>query len=531
MADGVDTVRLPHAAALQAIPTAATDPDRIAIVCDNGETVTYGELAERASRLAGALRSIGLREGDVVALLSENAPAFLEMAWACRIAALYHVTLNTSLGADEVEYILNDSGATALIASTQVAVTEHLDRANTPTVQHRIVRNGSLPGWTPLDEVLGDAPHFITDTELEGDLLQYSSGTTGRPKGIKRALMQAPKTAAEDMKTFLLALIGATGESTYLCPAPLYHTAPFMWTMSMLRMGATVVLMQKFEPKAALALIEEHRVTHGQFVPTMFARMLKLPDADRLAHDVSSLQGVVHAAAPCPIEVKRQMIDWWGPIVNEYWSSSEGAGFTFINAEDWLAHPGSVGIPVLGKLHICDPAGNELPVGEQGMIWAEGVDFTYLNDPGKDSSTTSREGWRSVGDIGRFDEEGYLYLTDRANFMIITGGVNVYPQEAENRLIEHPRVYDAAVVGMPDDELGEVAVGVVQLIDSAEASDELVAELTSWCEQKIARYKCPRRIEFTTQLPRTETGKLFKRQLRDQMLDLATNTNTNGATP
>lgn len=521
----------PGAAALQAIPTAGTDPDRTAIICTNGETVTYGELAERAGRLAGAFRELGLVEGDVVAILSENSPAFLEIAWACRIAALYHVVLNTSLVAEEIDYILNDSGAVALVASSKVTATATLDPAASPHVKHRLLRTPLVeeraqasvskpahPGWTPLETVLADAPYFVADTELEGDLLQYSSGTTGRPKGIKRALVPAPKTAGEDMKTFLLALIGADGSSTYLSPAPLYHTAPFFWTMSMLRMGATVVLLEKFDPVGALAVIEKHRVTHGQFVPTMFTRMLKLPAEQRLAYDVSSLQGVIHAAAPCPIEIKRQMIDWWGPIVSEYWSSSEGAGFTFINSEDWLAHPGSVGTSVLAPLHICDPLGNELPVGEQGMIWAEGVEFSYVNDEGKTADSTSAQGWRSVGDIGRIDEDGYLYLTDRASFMIITGGVNIYPQEAENRLIEHPRVYDAAVVGLPDDELGEVAVGVVQLVDPAEASDELAAELRAWCEQAMARYKTPRRVQFTSTLPRTDTGKLFKRQLRDELI-------------
>jgi len=536
----VGTLEGPGAAALQALPTAGSDPDRPAIICTNGETVSYAELAARASRLAGAFRELGLVEGDVVAILSENAPAFLEIAWACRMAALYHVTLNTSLVADEIDYIVNDSGAVALIASTAVAATATLDPANTPAIRHRILRSplafeapasavAPQPagrGWTPLEDLLADAPVFVADTELEGDLLQYSSGTTGRPKGIKRALVAAPKTPAEDMKTFLLALIGADGSSTYLSPAPLYHTAPFMWTMSMLRMGATVVLLEKYDPVGALTAIEKHRVTHGQFVPTMFTRMLKLPAEERLAFDISSLQGVIHAAAPCPIDIKRQMIDWWGPIVSEYWSSSEGAGFTFINSADWLAHPGSVGQSVLGPLHICDPAGNELPVGEVGMIWAEGVDFSYVNDQGKDAATTSKQGWRSVGDIGRIDEDGFLYLTDRASFMIITGGVNIYPQEAENRLIDHPLVYDAAVIGMPDDELGEIAVGIVQLVDPGLASDVLADELHAWCEEAMARYKTPRRVQFTSELPRTETGKLFKRQLRDQLVA----DTTNGAT-
>jgi fatty-acyl-CoA synthase len=494
--------------ALEMLALAAVDPAKPAIVCNDGQQLTYGELADRAVRLAGALRAHGLREGGVVAILHENAPAYLEIAWACRLAALYLVTLNTNLGADEVGYILGDSGAQAIFASDALPVTAQLDLGTVERLDHAALLAEDTP--------------FVRDTDLEGDLLQYSSGTTGRPKGIKRPLGPAPKAASEDMKTFLLALIGATGESTYLCPAPLYHTAPFMWTMSMLRMGATVVLLKKFDPVAALQAIQDQRVTHGQFVPTMFTRMLKLPADQRLAYDVSSLQGVVHAAAPCPVQVKRDMLEWWGPIVAEYWSSSEGAGFTFVSAEEWLAHPGTVGKPLFGALHICDPVGNPLRIGEVGQIWAEGIEFSYLNDPGKDASTTSREGWRSVGDIGRFDDDGYLYLTDRANFMIITGGVNVYPQEAENRLIEHPRVLDAAVVGIPDDELGEIAVAVVQPVDPADTApdraDAFAAELHAWCEEAMARYKTPRRVQFTSQLPRSDTGKLYKRQVRDELI-------------
>jgi fatty-acyl-CoA synthase len=514
----VETMNAAGAAALQALPTAATDPDKTAVICDNGESITYGELAERAARIAGALRAHGVREGDVVAILHENAPAYLEIAWACRLAAVYHVTLNTHLGVEEIAYILNDSGASAVIASANLPVAAELGSVDVPRVQHRLVRNGTLPGWEDLDAAAADATPFVADTELEGDLLQYSSGTTGRPKGIKRTMRAAPKTAAEDMTTFLPMLIGGGADSIYLCPAPLYHTAPFMWTMSLLRVGATVVLMKSYEPRACLDLIQRHGVTHGQFVPTMFTRMLKLPAEDRLSYDISSLKGVVHAAAPCPVEVKRQMIEWWGPIVNEYWSSSEGAGFTFITSEDWLTHPGSVGKPVLGQLHICNPLGEEVPVGEIGTIWAEGVEFEYLNDPGKDASTTHQDGWRSVGDIGRFDEEGYLYLTDRANFMIITGGVNIYPQEAENRLIEHPRVLDAAVVGIPDEELGEIAVAVVQPVDPQDTGADLEQELHAWCEGSLARYKCPRRIQFAASLPRSDTGKLYKRKVRDELL-------------
>ncbi|TDC74904.1 acyl-CoA synthetase [Actinomadura sp. 7K507] len=521
-------------AAVQALPTAGTDPGRAAVICDNGEVLTFGELADRVSRLAGALRRRGLRPGDVVAILSENTPAYLEMIWACRIAGLYFVTVNRHLGAAEIAYILADSEASALLASANLPVhaeltaeltagltaelTAGLTAEQTPGVRHRLLRGGPSPGWDDYETEIATAPHYERDTELEGDILQYSSGTTGRPKGIKRRLRPAPASASGDLLTGLTGLIGIDEDSVYLCPAPLYHTAPCMWTMTTLRVGATVVLMTRFDAREALALIERHRVTHGQFVPTMFTRMLKLPERERLARDVSSLKAVVHAAAPCPAEIKRGMIGWWGPIVSEYWSSSEGAGFTFITAPEWLERPGSVGRPLLGSLHIRDEDGRDLPPGETGLIWAEGTDFTYLNAPDKDAETTSPEGWRTVGDLGRLDEDGYLYVTDRASFMIISGGVNIYPQEAENALVEHPKVYDAAVVGLPDDDLGEIAVAVVQPIDPAGAGPGLAAELTEWCASRLARYKCPRRIEFTGELPRSDTGKLYKRQLRERLL-------------
>ncbi|RAY16924.1 acyl-CoA synthetase [Actinomadura craniellae] len=506
-------------AAVQALPHAGTDPDRLAVVCDSGESLTYGELADRASRLAGALRLRGLQVGDVVAIVSENAPAYLEMTWACRLAGLYHVTVNSHLGVAEIAYILDDSGARAVLASANLAVHAELTAGRAPKVEHRLLRGGAHPDWDDYEAVLASAPHYERDTDLEGDLLQYSSGTTGRPKGIRRPLRLAPRSPEEDTFTFLVGLIGVDRSSVYLCPAPLHHSAPIIWTMAVLRLGGTVVLMTRFDPHGALRLIQEHRVTHGQFVPTMFTRMLKLDQRERHGYDVSSLRGVVHAAAPCPVEVKRAMIDWWGPIVHEYWSSSEGAGFTFITPAEWLERPGSVGRSLLGPLHICDADGRELPTGETGVIWAEvPTGFTYLNDPEKDAQTTSPEGWRSVGDIGRIDGDGYLYLTDRASFMIISGGVNIYPQEAENALIEHPRVYDAAVVGLPDDDLGEIAVAVVRPVDPAAAGPALAAELADWCTARLARYKCPRRIRFADELPRSDTGKLFKRELRDRLL-------------
>jgi fatty-acyl-CoA synthase len=503
-------------AVLDAFDQPYIDPAKPAVISDTGEVVTYAEFADRARRVAGLLRSLGLKAGDAVALVAENSPFYLEVLWGTKLAGLYIVAISTNLGPDEVAYILKDSAPDAFIASTRVAVFDKLTEAHVAGVDKRYVYGGPADGWQDIEPALANAPLYEIDTDLEGDLLQYSSGTTGRPKGIKRALRPRPESKGQDTVSFLLGLIGADTDSVYLTPAPLYHSAPHMWTAGVLRAGGTVVLMTKFDAERSLALIDRHKVTHGQFVPTMFVRMLKLPEEVRAKYDVSSLKGVVHAAAPCPIEIKRSMIDWWGPIVSEYWSSSEGAGFAYIGAQDWLEHPGSVGKPMLGGLHICDAEGNELPTGQDGIIWSEMAAFKYLNDPGKDAETTHQQGWRTVGDIGHFDADGYLYLTDRASFMIISGGVNIYPQESENVLIEHPLVMDAAVFGVPDPDRGEVPIGVVQLVEGSTGTPELADELIAWCQQHIAKYKCPWRIEFADKLPRTDMGKLMKRELRNQ---------------
>jgi fatty-acyl-CoA synthase len=303
----------------------------------------------------------------------------------------------------------------------------------------------------------------------------------------------------------------------YLSPAPLYHAAPLAWCMGSHRLGCTAVVMERFDALAALELIERYRVTHAQFVPTMFVRMLKLPETDRRRFDLSSLEAVVHAAAPCPVEAKRQMIEWWGPIISEYYSSTEGVGATFITAEEWLAHPGSVGKPMFGTPHILDDAGIELPPGEPGTIWFEGITrFEYHDDPAKTASMRNEQGWGTVGDIGHLDDEGYLYLTDRRSFMVISGGVNIYPQEVENLLVLHPEVMDVAVFGVPNPDLGEEVKAVVQPMDWERAGPELAEQLIAYCREHLATFKCPRSIDFEPQLPRLDTGKLYKRLLRDR---------------
>jgi acyl-CoA synthetase (AMP-forming)/AMP-acid ligase II len=438
--------------------------------------------------------------------------------WAARRSGLYYVPINTHLTAAEAAYIIDNSGAKAIVGSAVLkdilsGLEKELPNGLPGTL---LIADGELDGWKRYPEAVADLPATPIDDELDGDLLQYSSGTTGRPKGIKRDLPHVPPSETPGMMS---ALVGfwMQPDSVYLSPAPLYHTAPSVWSMQIQAAGITTVVLEKFDAEGCLDAIQKHKVTQGQFVPVMFTRMLKLPEDVRNSYDLSSLRRVMHAAAPCPVEIKKQMMDWWGPIVDEYYASSEAIGATVIFAEDWLTHPGSVGKPMNGLVHILDEDGKEVPPGEAGEIFFEGgADFEYLNDAEKTASSRDSHGWKTVGDIGYVDEDGYLYLTDRKTYMIISGGVNIYPQETENLLVTHPKVLDAAVIGVPNEDLGEEVKGVVQVAPGAVAGPELERELIAFCRDHLAHFKCPRTIDFVDELPRLPTGKLYKRLLRDR---------------
>jgi long-chain acyl-CoA synthetase len=510
---------------------AEATPDKPAVIMHPaGTVVTFADLEAGANRLAHFFRKHGLREGDAVAILMENNEHYHAVMWAARRSGLYYVPINTHLTAAEAAYIIDNSSAKAIVGSAALRKTL-VDIDDTPDV--RIIIDGAetsatsasraetsatsasndLDGWYSYPECVADQPDTPIDDEIEGDLLQYSSGTTGRPKGIKRELPHLPPSEVPGMMSGLVGF-WLDSEAVYISPAPLYHTAPSVWSMTIQSAGITTVVMEKFDAGGCLDAIQRHRVTHGQFVPAMFVRMLKLPEAVRNSYDLSSLKRAMHAAAPCPVEIKKQMMDWWGPIVDEYYASSEAIGSTLITAEDWLAHPGSVGKPMMGGLHILDEDGNELPPNRAGEIYFEGgFDFEYLNDPDKTAKSRDKHGWKTVGDIGYLDEGGYLYLTDRRHHMIISGGVNIYPQEAENMLVTHPKVMDAAVFGVPDDDMGQTVKAVVQTIDPADATDGFGEELVAWLRDRLTHYKCPRSISFETQLPRTDTGKLYKQEL------------------
>ena len=492
--------------------TAAQSP---ALIID-GTAISFGELYAASRRVAAVLHDAGLRRGDGVALVLPNRSEFFEITWGCQLSGLYYTAVNTHFTPDEVAYVIDDSEAKAVFVDASMAdVAAQIRDANKAVSVHLVV-GGDLPGWCAYHEALaaaGEAPPLSDGSEM-----LYSSGTTGRPKAVRRPL-PADGNGSWAQSVLEMALTHAYGmnqSSVYLSPAPLYHAAGVNYTMAVNRVGAASIIMGKFDAETVLRLIETHRVTHAQFVPTMFVRLLKLPDAVRQEYDVASLRCVIHAAAPCPVDVKHRMMEWFGPIIYEYYGGTEGFAGTTIGPQDWLAHPGSVGIP-MAAVHVVGEDGEELPVGESGELYFEGgPDFEYFKDPAKTASVHNERGWRTLGDMGYVDEDGYLYLTDRSTFMIVSGGVNIYPQEAENLLVMHPKLVDAAVFGVPNDEFGEEVKAVVQPVDGLTPGPDLEVELIEYCRAHLAGYKCPRTVEFDPELPRDPNGKLYKRRIRDR---------------
>jgi len=500
---------------------AAVSPDRAAVVVEPpGTTLTYAQLDAGANRLANLLRARGLGPGDSMAVWMENNIRYLEATWAPQRSGLYYTPISSRLTAGEAAYILQDCGARALVTTYERrhVAAEIVDRL--PGLHTRLMVGGTIDGFEPYEEVVDAQSSDPLPEPLEGRSMLYSSGTTGQPKGVKRELARVP-LGAQGFDSVLglgRSLYGYGDDMVFLSPAPLYHAAPLWFTMAVQRIGGTAVVMEHFDPLAFLAMVERHRVTHTLVVPTMFIRLLKLPEEDRRRFDLSSLRCCVHGAAPCPAEVKERMIDWWGPVIHEYYAGTEGNGFVACSSAEWLAHRGTVGRSLGGpSLRIVGDDGNEVPAGQVGGVYFEGgPDFEYHNDPGKTRSAHDRRGWTTLGDLGYVDAEGYLYLTDRKEYTIISGGVNVYPQEAEDILVTHPDVLDAAVFGVPNEELGEEVKAVVQPVDPDGAGPDLEAELIGWCRQHLASYKCPKSVDFEVELPRHPTGKLYKRLLKDR---------------
>jgi acyl-CoA synthetase (AMP-forming)/AMP-acid ligase II len=501
---------------------AARTPDKPAVImAESGWTQSFAELDLAANRLSQLFRSVGLQPGDHVALCMENHPRFIEILWGCEYAGLIYTAASSRLTTDELSYILNDCGARVFITSMFKAEQAGEVVATTPGIELRLMLDGTIDGYEPYETTVAAQSDAPLDGRVAGTDMLYSSGTTGRPKGVLPALKNEPlETRVTGVAGMLSVLFGMDDTKVYLSPAPLYHAAPLRFSLSSLSLGATVVVMEHFDTERYLEFIERYGASHTQVVPTMFVRMLKLPDDVRAKYDVSSLECVIHAAAPCPIPVKKAMIEWWGPVIHEYYAGTEGNGICYCNSEMWLAHEGTVGIPINCKVHIVGDDGDELAQGEIGTVYFEGgAEFEYHNDPEKTAGSRHPAGWSTLGDVGYLDADNYLFLTDRKAYMVITGGVNVYPQEAENVLVTHPKVVDVAVFGVPNDDFGEEVKAVVQPVEmpvDAEAEAELAGELIRFCRTQLADVKCPRSIDFRTELPRHPTGKLYKRLLKDE---------------
>lgn len=504
---------------------AAANPDKAAVIMGSGTTVTYGELESRSAQLAHYLSSVGIGAGGHVALLAENHPRFFEIYWGVVRSGAYLTAVNRHSSAEEVAYLIADCDATVMISTAAMADKAAEAIATAPRRDRRHLLIGAhRDGFEDYDAAVAGFPTTAPLDQPRGDVMLYSSGTTGRPKGIQRKLsglqIDDPASRSGSGNFF-----GLSESAVYLCPAPLYHGAAIQWSASVHASGGTVVVLEKFDTAQMLRVIERDQVTHMQVVPTMFVRLLKLDESLRRSYDLSSLQFVVHAAAPCPVEIKRRMIEWLGPIVHEYYAGTEGVGMTFISAEEWLRHPGSVGRAVMGTLHVCDEFGAEQPAGEPGVAYFElpGSRWEYHGDSGKTRSARhpDHEDWATYGDVGYVDEDGYLYLTDRHAFMIISGGVNIYPAEIESALVEHDKVTDAAVFGLPDPEMGQFVQAVVQLDDSVVPTAEIEEELRTYLRSRLAGFKVPRAIDFRDDLPRQPNGKLYKQPLREEYLGSA----------
>jgi acyl-CoA synthetase (AMP-forming)/AMP-acid ligase II len=498
---------------------ARSNPEKPAyIMAKTGQVVTYGELNDRSNQLAQLLRSRGLNNDDAIAICMENNASYLVATWAAQRSGLYYTAASSRLTESELQYIVEDCEAQVFITSYEKRDLAASIRDRAPKVHTWLMVGGTIDGFEDFDEAVSSMPAEPLAEEAAGQDMLYSSGTTGRPKGIKVRLSGNTPAELSTVAGLGLLLYSFTPDMVYLSPAPIYHAAPLRFLMAVTQVGGTAVIQENFDPAEYLQLIDRHRITHTQLVPTMFVRMLKLTEEQR-AVDVSSLQVAIHAAAPCPVPIKRQMIEWWGPVIYEYYAGTEGNGFVACNSDEWLAHPGTVGRALVGTIHIVGEDGEEVPPGESGTIYFEGgATFEYHNDPKKTESSrdVKGRGWSTLGDVGYLDDDGFLYLTDRKAYMIISGGVNIYPQEAENVLVTHPKVLDAAVFGIPNEEFGEEVKAVVQPVAMADAGRALELELIAYCKEQLASLKCPRSIDFEAELPRHPTGKLYKRLLKDR---------------
>ncbi|QIB67728.1 acyl-CoA synthetase [Kineobactrum salinum] len=505
---------MPHPAV-----TAETYPHKPAIIMgESGHMVTYGELDERSNRVAQLFRSLGLRKGDHIGMMLENSHQFLEICWGAQRAGLIFTPVGLHLPQEEAAYILDNCGASLFVVSHGQGEAAARLRDCVAGLRHCFMIDGIQTGFESWEEAVAEQPAQRIDDEANGVPMFYSAGTTGQPKGVFRPPDSDDVNAPHPLADSLGAAFGFSPETVYLSPAPLYHAAPLHFNMMNLYQGGTSIIMEYFEPELALRLIEEHRATHSQWAPIMFVRMLKLPQEVRERYDPGSMQYAIHAGASCPVEVKEQMIAWWGEVLVEYYTASEGIGITAIDSANWLTHKGSVGRALVGQVHIVDAQGRELPPGETGAVYFSGeqAQFSYHGEPARTAEAFNERGWATTGDLGYLDRDGYLYLTDRKDSMISRGGVSISPQEIENLLINHDKVADVAVFGIPSAEFGEEVKAVVQPMNWVDATDEVAIEITEWLRERISHLKLPRSLDFHRQLPRRDDGKLYKRHLLEE---------------
>jgi len=497
---------------------AQQEPDRLALVTPDGDELSAGALLRRANQVVHAMRRLGVGPGDAVAAVLPNGVEMVELYLAALQAGWYLVPVNHHLVAPEIAYIVADCDARAFIGHERFAEACAGAAQEAAVPGDRRLAVGDIPGFGSFASARDDAPDHMPEARTIGDVMNYTSGTTGKPKGVRRPLSGAsPEDAALGLAGILFLFgIQPGDDNVHLCGSPLYHTAVMRFAGAAMHLGHAVVLMDKWQPEEMLALIERYRVTHSHMVPTQFHRLLALPEEVRRRYDLSSLRHMIHAAAPCPVDTKRAMIDWWGPVIDEYYAASEGGG-TVVTTEEWLRKPGTVGRPwPISEIAIFDDDGNRLPPGAVGTVYMamQTGDFEYHKDRAK--TEENRIGrFFTVGDVGYLDEDGYLFLSDRKTDMIISGGANIYPAEIEAVLLGHPKVVDAAVFGVPDDDWGEAVKAVVEPVDGVVPGPELEAEILAWCEGRLAKFKIPRSIDFTDAMPRDPNGKLYKRKLRD----------------
>ncbi|MDQ4119037.1 MAG: AMP-binding protein [Actinomycetota bacterium] len=507
---GAPVLQNPHLRAVE-------DPGRPAqIMAATGRVLTYRELDEGSIRIARLLRSGGLGRGAHVALLTGNHELTLMVCWAAQRSGMYWTPLNTRWAVEELRHVVVDSTARVLFVTAETAPTAHrlLEGIDDPPIV--LCLDDGDTGFPALSREWRGVPAEPPDGECEGTDMLYSSGTTGRPKGVVPGSIGAPFGVVDVTMDALRRYYGIDRDTVFLAATPLFHIAALASALMAHRVGGTVVVLEKFRPHAFLAAVPRYGITHTMVVPTMFGRLLEVPEDERAGYELGTLRFVGHGGAPCPTTVKANVLDWLGPIVYDCWGATERPGLTIIGPEEWRRKPGSVGRAFVGSLHILDESMREVGPGEVGQVyWDSSRPFEYHNDPEKTASSRDERGWCTVGDLGYLDEDGYLFLTDRAAFMIITGGENVYPVEVENVLIDHPAVRDVAVVGRPHVDLGQEVVAFVEPSPDVPVTDALAAEIMAFARHRLAGYKCPRAVEFRPELPRNATGKLVKRLLVD----------------